>query len=157
MVAKKETVNKITQEGYDALVAELQELQKKRPEIVNEIEKARADGDLKENGAYHAAREQLSFNDGRIEEIEAILKNAKVTETKSKTIVGLGTKVKLVSEDKATTLQVTIVGASEADFAAGKMSCESPIGKAVLGKKSGSVVTVQTPKGATKYNVDIIK
>ncbi len=85
------------------------------------------------------------------------MKNAKVTETKSKTVVGLGTKVKLVSEDKATTLQVTIVGASEADFAAGKMSCESPIGKAVLGKKSGSVVTVQTPKGATKYKVDIVK
>ena len=62
-----------------------------------------------------------------------------------------------MSEDKVHTLQVTIVGASEADFAAGKMSCESPIGKAVLGQKSGTTVSVETPKGTTKYKVEILK
>ena len=156
MVRKKE-INKLTQDGYDALVAELKDLQDKRPNIVAEIEQARADGDLKENGAYHAAREQLSFTDGRIEEIEAVLNNAVVTESSSKTTVGLGTKVTLTSEDKSTILQVTIVSASEADFAAGKMSCESPIGRAVLGKKKGTTISVKTPKGETRYKVDIAK
>ncbi len=157
MAKKIEKTQAITQEGYDELVAELEEAKKKQQEIINKVQIAREDGDLSENAPYHAAREELSYINGHIDELESILKTAVITENTSKNNIGIGTKVRITNKENDKVIEGTLVGPSEADFAAGKISADSPIGKAIMGKKSGAVVTVKAPKGDAKYKVEIIK
>lgn len=141
----------LTQEGLDKLKAELTELKAKRAAITEKISIARELGDLSENAEYHEARDQQGFNEGRILEIEIVLKNAKVVDKVSNSIVGIGSKIKVKSIDRE--LEYTIVGSTEADPIRGKISCESPLGVSFLGKKINDEVDVDIPSGRIKYKI----
>lgn len=143
----------VTQEGYDKLVAELKELREvKRPAILVELQKAREMGDLSENGAYTSAKESLRFLDRRLIWIEMKLRDVQIVERDADLgTVSLGDTVVIEKEGKKTTYQ--IVGDLEADIANGKLSTNSPIGKAVFGKKLGESVVVQIPAGDVTYKI----
>jgi len=147
----------ISQEGYDKLKDELEHLIKvKRPEIAKRIESAKELGDLSENAEYHDAKDAQAFNDGRIIELSSMLKNLTVVDSNgSKDIVAMGSKVtaKANGEEK----QYTIVSFNEADPLTGKISNESPLGVAFLGKKKGDRVIVNTPKGEVEYKIKRIE
>ena len=141
----------LTQDGYNNLKEELKELQSvKRPDAVERLQKARAMGDLKENGAYQAAREEMGELDGKILEVEYILNNAVIVTTSSSDLtVSLGKTVSVdINGAKKT---ISIVGEFESDPMNGKLSASSPIGMALLGKKMGDKVEVDTPGGAIPY------
>ncbi len=143
----------LTREGLDELKAELAELIARRSNIAAEIAAARSQGDLAENAEYHEAKEEQGRNEGRIEEIENILASAEVIATpKDDNKVRLGSKVKLKSND-GKTKEFQIVGTVEADPLNGKISDESPIGQALLGKKEGEEVEIKTPAETTTYTV----
>ena len=145
----------LTQEGLDELKKELDELKLvKRPEVINALKDARAQGDLSENAEYDAARTEQAIVESRIKELEVMLDNAKViTKTKSD-VVALGSKVtlKYIEEDEEE--EDTIVGSKEADPFENKISNESPIAKAIFGLKAGETVSVDSPNG--KYDVKIM-
>jgi len=143
----------LTQTGYAALQAELTDLQSvKRPQTVDRLQKARSMGDLKENNAYHAAKEELGELDGRILEVEYILNNAEIVTTAvSDDTVSLGKKV-TVDINGAQKI-ISIVGEFESDPMNGKISTTSPIGGALLNKKVGETVSVLTPGGAVPYTI----
>ncbi|GFO74881.1 transcription elongation factor GreA [Bathymodiolus platifrons methanotrophic gill symbiont] len=146
----------LTVAGADKLHAELEELKTvTRPRIVEAIATARAHGDLKENAEYHAAREQQSFSEGRINEIEAKLSNAQVIDVrtidaKGKVIFGATVEIEDLESEKKVTYQ--IVGEDEADIKAGRISVKSPIARALIGKEE-DVVTVKTPGGDVDYEI----
>lgn len=143
----------LTQEGFNNLQDELKELQTvKRPATVDRLQKARSMGDLKENSGYQAAREELGELDGRILEVQYILKNAElVTTAVSDTVISLGKKIEVdVSGIKKT---ISIVGEFESDPMNGKLSSTSPIGVALLGKKIGDKIDVTTPAGVMIYEI----
>ncbi|PIS23391.1 transcription elongation factor GreA [candidate division WWE3 bacterium CG08_land_8_20_14_0_20_40_13] len=144
----------LTKEGLEKLKAEYDELVNiRRKDIVDRIAKAREQGDLSENGAYHAAKEEQAFIEGRIEELEDILKNALVevsTGTKDGIIkVGCVVRVKIDSTEE----EFSIVGTPEANPTEKKISHESPLGAALLGKKVGDVVEVEAPVGKIHYEI----
>lgn len=143
--------------GAAKLRAELQELKTvARPRITAAIAEARAHGDLKENAEYHAAREQQSFSEGRIAEIEMKLANAQiidVTTLPSSDKVVFGSTVLLNEEDSEEEKRYQIVGEDEADIKEGKISFGSPIARALIGKFVGDVVDVQTPGGLKTYEI----
>ncbi len=141
----------ISQEKIDQLKQELGELRGKRWEIAKRLEEAKAQGDLSENMEYSEAREAQSFNEGRIMEIEQILKEAVVISKAKRTTVQVGSKIKAKSENGVR--EFMIVGSEDADPAAGKISNESPLGKAFIGQKEGDAVDVLTPNGKVKYKV----
>ncbi|GAW86223.1 transcription elongation factor GreA [Bathymodiolus platifrons methanotrophic gill symbiont] len=147
----------LTVAGADKLHAELEELKTvTRPRIVEAIATARAHGDLKENAEYHAAREQQSFSEGRINEIEAKLSNAQVIDVrtidaKGKVIFGATVEIEDLESEKKVTYQ--IVGEDEADIKAGRISVKSPIARALIGKEEEDVVTVKTPGGDVDYEI----
>ncbi len=143
----------LTKEGVGELKAELEELLALRPVIADRIKTAREFGDLGENMEYTAARQDQERNESRIAEIEHILQNAQVITTpKSDSKVVLGSKVKLKSED-GKTKEFQVVGTVEADPLNGKISDESPIGKALLGKKEGQEVEIKTPAETATYKI----
>ena len=147
----------ITLNGLNNLKEELIFLkEKKRPEIVAAIAEARSHGDLKENAEYHAAREQQSFNEGRILEIEGKLGNAQVIDI-SKVTPGerviFGTTVRLLGLKEEEEIKYKIVGEDEADLKDQKISVMSPIARAIVGKSVGDIVTVATPSGANEYEI----
>ncbi|HWT56002.1 MAG TPA: transcription elongation factor GreA [Candidatus Microsaccharimonas sp.] len=143
---------RLTSEGIAELEAELQTLIAKRPEIADDIKTARELGDLSENAEYQAARAEQEKNDARISEIEHILQNVEVIKApKGDSKVQLGSTVELKSDSK--TKQFQVVGTVEADPLNGKISDESPIGKALLGKKVGDDVEIQTPVETSSYKV----
>lgn len=147
----------LTQEGYNNLQEELKELQTvKRPSTVDRLQKARSMGDLKENSGYQAAREELGELDGRILEVQYILKNAEIVTTAvSDGVVSLGKQIEVdVSGVKKT---ISIVGEFESDPMNGKLSSTSPIGVALLGKKVGDKIDVATPAGIKIYEIISIK
>lgn len=144
------TVN-ITAEGRKELEKELEELIAKRPEMAERIATARAFGDLSENEDYSAARSEQKVMEGRILEIEGILKHAKIIRTGKKEKVVLGATVILSSGGKKQTY--TVVGAVEANPLEGKISNESPIGKSIFGKKAGDSATL--PNGKVYKIVEI--
>lgn len=147
----------LTQEGYNSLQEELKELQTiKRPSTVDRLQKARSMGDLKENSGYQAAREELGELDGRILEVQYILKNAEIVTTAvSDGVVSLGKQIEVdVSGVKKT---ISIVGEFESDPMNGKLSSTSPIGVALLGKKVGDKIDVATPAGIKIYEIISIK
>ncbi len=156
-------MNKVpmTKAGADALEVELEDLKKvQRPRIVQAIAEAREHGDLKENAEYHAAREQQSFCEGRIQEIEGKLSFAQIIDVTSipesdKVIFGATIEILNVDTDQSVTYQ--IVGDDESDVKAGKISYSSPIARGLIGKLVGDEVTIQTPSGEVVYEIDSVK
>lgn len=146
----------MTAAGYAALEQELKQRQQvERPRIINAISEARAHGDLSENAEYHAAKEQQSLNEGRIAELEDKLSRAEVIDVSklSGDIVKFGATVTLVDEDTEEERVWQIVGDSEADAKAGRISISSPVARALIGKKKGASVEVVTPKGARSFEI----
>ena len=142
----------ITAEGRKELENELKELKARRPEIADKIALARSYGDLSENEDYSAARGEQKVVEGRILEIEDILLHAKIIKSGKREKVAMGSTVTLKSDGKTNTY--TLVGAVEANPLEGKISNESPIGKAIFGKKVGEEVTLPNGK---KFKVSEIK
>lgn len=151
----------LTKAGLEELKKEHEELTKvRRPEVVERVSQARNLGDLSENAEYVAAREELSFIDGRIDELEELLKQATlISEDRSKSkahkVVELGSSVTLHVNGK--TQVYTVVGEWEADPAEKKISHASPLGKALIGKKIGETVEVEAPVGKLTYTIKSIK
>lgn len=145
----------LTQEGYDNLVKELEERRSvKREEIANKLEVATEQGDLSENSAYKSALEEKELNEAKIEELERTLASARVADANSSaSIAGLGDKVTLEAVVDQKEYIYTLVGRSETDPAKGYISVESPVGKAVYGKKLGSTVEVQLPLKKIVYKL----
>jgi transcription elongation factor GreA len=141
----------ITNEGKKELEQELEHLKGRRGDIADKIAEARDYGDLSENAEYDAAREEQGVLETRIAEIEDILQNAEIISGGKKGEVGLGSTVELKTDSK--TMKYTVVGPVEADPLEGKISNESPIGEALMGKKVGETVVIKTPKGEIEYEV----
>lgn len=143
----------ISQEGFEKLKEELEFLTKtKRREIAARIEKAKDLGDLSENAEYHDAKDAQAFNEGRIIELEHILKNVTIVSNGSaKNEIGMGSKITVETNGKEKVY--TIVSFNEADPLEGKISNESPLGTAFLNKKKGETITVNTPRGEVKYKI----
>lgn len=143
----------LTIEGKNELEEELVELKAQRAPIAEKIANARDYGDLSENAEYDAAREEQGQVEGRIAEIEDILKNADIIKAgaSSDGKIRVGSTVELKMGAKK--MVYTIVGPVEADPLDGKISNESPIGRALLGKKQGEKVAIETPKGSATYNI----
>lgn len=142
----------LTADGLQALKDELQELTtSKREDIAQRLKEAKADGDLSENAMYDAARDEQSFVEGRISEIEHILKHAAVISNKSTGSVALGSKVHVELEEGEQ--EYVIVGSTEANPDKGFISDQSPIGKALLGKKPGDEVQIEVPSGSITYRI----
>lgn len=141
----------ITSEGKKELELELEELKAKRGDVAEKIANARDFGDLSENAEYDAAREEQGLLETRIAEIEDILSNAEIIKGGRRSTIGLGSTVDL----KVGSKQITyiVVGSVEADPLDGKISNESPIGVALLGKKEGDSATISTPKGDVTYKI----
>ena len=146
--------NFLTQEGYEKLKEELNYLCKvRRPEVAEHIRLAKEDGDLTENAGYDAAKNEQSFVEGRIMTLERILKNAQIIETGGqKDMVALGCKV-TVQEDGYEPETFHLVGSPEADPGKGRISNESPLGQALMGKVVKDTVEVNTPAGVTAFTI----
>lgn len=146
----------LTAEGIQTLKDELKELStSKRAEIAERLKEAKADGDLSENAMFDAARDEQGFVEGRISEIEHILKHSTLIKGNKGDAVALGSTVHLELEDGQQTY--TIVGSTEANPDNGKISHESPIGKALLGKKAGEEVEIEVPSGTLVYKILEVK
>lgn len=147
----------ISQEGLDKHKKELEELKLKRQEIAQRLEEAKALGDLSENQEYIAAKEAQAFNEGKIVELEQLLREVIVIEDNNKksNVVQIGRTLEVKTEGKSKSF--TIVGSEEAEPANGKISNESPLGKAFLGRKVGETIEVETPSGKVSYKIIDIK
>ncbi len=153
---KKATL--VTKEGYEKLVEELEELKNvKRKEVAARIKEAISYGDLSENSEYEEAKNEQAFVEGRILELEEKIKNAKIISDKSKVTrtVQLGTTVHLknITKKKDELEVYTIVGSTEADPFAGKISNESPVGSALLDRKKGDIIKAHVPAGTVEYEI----
>jgi len=144
----------LTEDGKKKLENELKELKEiRRPEIIEKISQAKELGDLSENAEYHDAKDQQGLAETRISEIEEILKKAIISNgLTSKNIISLGSKF-LIEQDNGQTREIQIVGYNEADPAVGKISNESPMGKAFIGKETNELVEVLAPRGMIKYKI----
>ena len=147
----------LTVTGAEKLKEELKKLKAEdRPRVVNAIAEAREHGDLKENAEYHAAREQQSFIEGRIRELEATLGNSQIIDVTALPQTGkvvFGTTVVLEATDDGREVTYKIVGDEEADIKQNMISVSSPIARALIGKEEGDLVTVQAPGGETEYEI----
>ncbi|MET1256367.1 transcription elongation factor GreA [Aliikangiella maris] len=147
--------------GAEALRTELQDLkQVQRPKVVAAIAEAREHGDLKENAEYHAAREQQGFIEGRIQEIEGKLGNAQIIDVSKIANNGkviFGTTVELVNLETDDEVTYQIVGDDEADIKKLKISINSPIARALIGKEEGDIGIVKTPNGEVEYEIVQVK
>jgi transcription elongation factor GreA len=146
----------ITKKGYEALKAELDRLRKvERPRVIEAIAEARAHGDLSENAEYDAAKERQGFIEARIAELEGKLADARIIETAgrvSDTVV-FGATVVLIEQEAQEKRQYTLVGQDEADLKFSKISVQSPVGRALIGKRVGDFVEVKTPAKLVEYEV----
>ena len=151
----------ITIEGLDKLKQELKYLKEiKRPEIVNAIAEARSHGDLKENAEYHAAKEQQSHNEGRIQEIENSIATANVidvTKLNNDGKVIFGSTVDLQNLDTNEKIKYKIVGKDEADLKQKLIYFKSPIGRGLIGKNKGDLVEINTPNGTKNFEISDVK
>ncbi len=144
----------LTKEKHEALVVELEHLKKdKRKEIAQNLEFAKALGDLSENAEYHDAREEQAEVEERIMKIEYILKNSEIVAPHSSTTVDIGTTVTVKKEGEKGNIVYKIVGSEEANMAEGKISFKSPLGQSMLGKKKGDTFEFTAPKGTFSYKV----
>ncbi len=150
----------MTVKGAEALRDELNELKSvTRPKITAAIAEAREHGDLKENAEYHAAREQQSFCEGRIKEIEGKLADAEIIDVSKIEPSGrviFGTTVTLYNLETEESVTYQIVGEDEADVAAGKISVVSPIARAIMGKHEGDEVVVKAPAGDREFEIESV-
>ena len=152
----EEKQNILTYEGLKKYEDELQELKVvKRKEVAEKIKEAREQGDLSENAEYDAAKDEQRDIEARIEALEKILKNAEVVVEEDVDLdkISIGCKVKIRDLEFEEDLEYKIVGSSEANSLQGKISNESPVGRALIGAKKGQTVTVETQAGALKYKV----
>lgn len=151
----------MTVEGELALQSELKELKSvKRPAVIAAIAEAREHGDLKENAEYHAAREQQGFIEGRIQEIEAKLSTSQVINVHDIPNTGkviFGTTVSLLNTETDQGVTYKIVGDDEANVKVNKISVNSPIARALIGKEEGDVVNVQVPGGLVEYEIELVE
>ncbi|MBO7148600.1 MAG: transcription elongation factor GreA [Clostridia bacterium] len=148
----------VTSEGYKKLEAELEYLTgTKRKEVQEAIAVARGFGDLSENSEYDEAKNEQAKVEARISELEDILKNVKVIDesTISTEVVGLGTKIRILDKEYGDEEELSIVGSNEAESLKGKISDVSPLGAALMGKKVGDIVTVESQSGS--YEVEILE
>jgi len=151
----------MTVAGEARLREELQQLKSvERPRVIEAIATAREHGDLKENAEYHAAREQQSFIEGRIQEIEGKLSAAQVidvTKLENTGKVIFGTTVHLLNMDTDEHVVYQICGEDEADIKAGKISVSSPIARALIGKSEGDIVAIRVPSGTVEYEIEEVE
>lgn len=151
----------ITLLGSDELKDELQHLKyTARPEVVSAISEARAHGDLKENAEYHAAKEQQSFIEGRIQELEGVLSNAQIIDPTSLPQDGrvvFGVTVDLLNIDNDDEVTYQIVGDYESDIKKNRISISSPIARALIGKEIDDIAIVKAPSGAIEYEIVAIR
>jgi len=146
----------ITRKGYDALKAELDRLRKvERPKVIEAIAEARTHGDLSENAEYDAAKERQRFVESRITEIENKLADARVVEItrQNADTVVFGATVSVIEQESQSKKQYTLVGQDEADMKFNKISVQSPVGRALIGKRVGDFVEVKTPVKMVEYEV----
>jgi len=146
----------LTVKGAEMLKTTLQELKASMPAVSAAIGEAREHGDLKENAEYHAAREQLGFIKGRIDDIESKLSNAQiidVTQLETNGRIVFGATVDLVGTENDKEVTYQIVGVDEADIESGLISVSSPIARALIGKEEGDVAEVQAPAGIIEYEI----
>ena len=146
----------MTTAGFKALEEELRHRQQEeRPRIIQASAEARAHGDLSENAEYHSAKEQQSLNEGRIAELEDKISRAEVIDVSklSGSTIKFGATVKLIDDDTDEEKTYHIVGDSEADVKDGKVSISSPIARALIGKKTGDSIEVNTPGGGKSYEI----
>jgi transcription elongation factor GreA len=156
MSAQEQTGEPITQEGLDELVAELAELEgPARKAMATRIKVAREEGDLKENAEYHVAKEDQAHLETRIKRLQERQRNAVVVEVSSidSDTFTFGRTAEVLDESKGETVAWTLVGSTEANLAEGRLSAESPIGRALMDAKVGSTVSVETPKGKRSFKV----
>ena len=153
--------NPITKDGEKAIKSELHQLKTvDRPNISQAIAEARAHGDLKENAEYHAAKEQQSLNEGRIEEINDIIARANVIDVTKLTNDGkviFGSTVYLINLDTDEKIDYKIVGKDEADLKKKLIFFKSPIGKGLIGKNKGDLVEINTPAGIKNFEIKDVK
>jgi len=156
-MASEETY--LTREGEEELRKELKELiEVRRPDLAQKLKEAVAQGDLKENANYHDAKEKQAFIEGRIQHIEAILRNATIVENSGPSDeVRIGATVVIREDGTDEDEEYKIVGSAEANPRERKISHESPIGSALLGKKKGKKVKVETPGGLIKFKIIDVK
>ena len=151
----------MTNQGAERLALELEDLKKvQRPRIVNAIAEARAHGDLKENAEYSAAREQQSFCEGRIQDIEAKLSNAQIidiTKLPNSGKVIFGATVTILNLDTEEEVTYRIVGDDEADIKNNLISVNSPIARGLIGKAADDVVNITTPKGVVEFEITAVQ
>ena len=146
--------NVLTQEKFDELKAELNELiTVARKEIAESLEYARSLGDLSENAEYHAARELQAATEERIGRLEGVIKSAVIISEKKKGVVGFGSKVTIKKKGDKAEHKYTIVGSEEADMREKKISHLSPMGEALMNKKKGESFTFSTPSGRQEYTI----
>jgi transcription elongation factor GreA len=153
-------VTYLTLEGKQALQKELDNLVNVvRPDLAVKLAEAVSQGDLKENADYHDAKEKQAFLEGRIQQIEKMLRSAVIIEKDANAggVIGIGSHVTIIEEGYDEEESYTIVGAAEANPTANKISNESPVGSALLGHKKGDKVTVKTPMGQTVFKVKAVK
>ncbi|CAM4202467.1 transcription elongation factor GreA [Saccharibacillus endophyticus] len=157
-MAEEEVV--LTQEGFDKLQAELDDLKYvKRKELAARIKLAISYGDLKENSEYHSAKDDQGFMETRIMILEKMLTKARIVDTSDSdsSAIGVGSNVVLKDIEFGDTLEYQVVGPAEADVASGKISYESPLGKALMGKAVGDKIDVEAPMGMIHYELLEIK
>jgi transcription elongation factor GreA len=146
----------VTKNGYESLKKELDNLKKvERPQVIKAIEEARAHGDLSENAEYAAAKDRQSFIEGRINELQYKLAHAEIIDpdklTKSRAV--FGSRVVLENIDTGEDFEYQLVGTDESNIERGRISVSSPLGKALIGKKPGDELTLQTPGGRRNYEL----
>jgi transcription elongation factor GreA len=146
----------ITRKGYETLKAELDRLRKvERPKVIEAIAEARAHGDLSENAEYEAAKERQAFIEARLVELESKLADARIVDTAGRTsdTVVFGATVVLIEQEAQQKKEYTLVGQDEADLKLARISVQSPVGRALIGKKVGDLVEVTTPTKVVEYEV----
>ncbi|MCJ7763625.1 MAG: transcription elongation factor GreA [Dehalococcoidales bacterium] len=150
-----ETVS-LTQRGYDEMNRELSALKERRPETVEDIRRAAADKDFRENAPLDAAREQLGYIDGRIRGLEETLKLASIIDDRAATThqAGIGDCVLLIDFDSGEEVGYTIVSPKEVDPARGRISNTSPLGRAIVGRDVGEVIEITVPAGTLRYRIE---
>ena len=151
----------MTTEGAEKLKQELSKLKSEvRPKIIAAIKEAREKGDLKENAEYHAAREQQSFAEGRIKDIELKLSNAEIININKMPKTGkavFASTVVLVNLENNARVKYKIVGEDEAELKEGKISVMSPLARSVIGKEKGDIIELKTPENVTEYEIKEVK
>jgi transcription elongation factor GreA len=153
------TVISLTQQGYDEIKEELEALKRQRPKAIEEVHRAAEDKDFRENAPLDAARERLSYLEGKIRELEETLKSATLVKERVEISpkLGVGDSIVLLDLTSGEELHYTIVNPREVDPARGKISSASPLGKAIMGRGRGDIVEIAAPAGRLRYRIEQVK